>query len=131
VHLIGRNKLDTVWLGVGPGHKLLTICNCCPCCCLWKMLPDVDSSISRKITRMPSVSVAVTERCVGCGLCVGEVCFVDAIRMDDDLAAIGAACRGCGRCVEVCPVDAIELSFDEDLFVRESIQRLSPLVDLS
>ena len=40
VHMIGRNKLDTVWLGVDPGHKLLTICNCCPCCCLWKMLPD-------------------------------------------------------------------------------------------
>jgi hypothetical protein len=34
VHLIGRNKLDTVWLGVGPGDKLLTICHCCPCCCL-------------------------------------------------------------------------------------------------
>lgn len=31
VHLIGRNKLDAVWLNVGPGNKLLTICNCCPC----------------------------------------------------------------------------------------------------
>ncbi len=39
VHLIGRNKLDTVWLGVGPGDQLLTICNCCPCCCLWRLLP--------------------------------------------------------------------------------------------
>jgi ferredoxin len=51
--------------------------------------------------------------------------------MDGELAVIGDACRGCGRCVEICPADAIELSFDEDLFVRESIQRLSPLVDLS
>jgi D-arabinose 1-dehydrogenase-like Zn-dependent alcohol dehydrogenase len=29
------------------------------------------------------------------------------------------------------PADAIRLSFDESLFVKESIQRLSPLVDLS
>ena len=131
VHLIGRNKLDTVWLGIGPGHKLLTICNCCPCCCLWKMIPEIDSFIAHKITKMPTVSVAVTESCVGCGLCVEGVCFVDAIRMDDEFAVIGDACRGCGRCLEICPADAIELSFDEDLSVRESIQRLSPLVDLS
>jgi hypothetical protein len=41
VHLIGRNKLDTVWLKVNPGEKLLTICNCCDCCCLWRILPHV------------------------------------------------------------------------------------------
>jgi hypothetical protein len=33
--------------------------------------------------------------------------------------------------VEICPADAIELSFDEELFVRDSIERLSPLVDLT
>jgi len=42
VHLIGKNKLDTVWLNAGPGDKLMTICNCCPCCCLWKILPDIS-----------------------------------------------------------------------------------------
>jgi hypothetical protein len=39
VHLVGRNKLDTIWLGVGPGDRLLTICWCCPCCWLWRILP--------------------------------------------------------------------------------------------
>jgi hypothetical protein len=34
VHMIGRNRLDTLWLNIGPGDRLLTICNCCPCCCL-------------------------------------------------------------------------------------------------
>jgi len=131
VHLIGRNKLDTVWLGAHPGHKLLTICNCCPCCCLWKMIPYIDPSISCKITRMPSVMVSVTEDCTGCGLCAEEVCFVDAIRMEEDRAVIGDGCRGCGRCVEVCPAEAIELSLDRGFFLRGSIDRLSPLVDLS
>jgi ferredoxin len=131
VHLVGRNKLDSVWLGAHPGHKLLTVCNCCPCCCLWKMLPDLDPSIGRKVQKMPSVTVAVTEDCVGCGLCAEGVCFVDAIHMDGELAVIGEACRGCGRCTEVCPVEAIELSLDEELFLRESIERLSPLVELT
>jgi hypothetical protein len=30
----------------------------------------------------------------------------------------------------MCPVDAIELSVDEDHFVRASIERISPLVDV-
>ncbi|MGC9780951.1 MAG: ferredoxin [Candidatus Heimdallarchaeota archaeon] len=46
IELIGRNKLDKQWLDVKPEHKLLTICNCCECCCLWKMLPNLDLKIS-------------------------------------------------------------------------------------
>ena len=34
VHVIGRNELDALWLGVRPGYKLLTVCNCCHCCCI-------------------------------------------------------------------------------------------------
>ncbi len=49
VHLIGRNKLDPLWLGVGPGDKLLTICNCCPCCCLWRVLPYLSPQIGDQI----------------------------------------------------------------------------------
>jgi ferredoxin len=131
VHLIGRNKLDVVWLGANPGNKLLTICHCCPCCCLWKMIPQIDPSIGRKITKMPGVTVSVTEECVGCGLCAEGVCFVDAIRMEHELAVIGDACRGCGRCVEACPTEAIELSFDQELSMQQSIDRISPLVDIS
>ena len=41
VHIVGRNKLDSFWLNTGPKEDLLTICNCCPCCCLWKMAPDL------------------------------------------------------------------------------------------
>jgi ferredoxin len=131
VHLIGRNKLDTVWLDVGPGDKLLTVCNCCPCCCLWRMLPQVAPQISAKITRMPGVTVAVSDRCVGCGTCTEGVCFADAIYVVDNRAVISDACRGCGRCVEVCPQGAIEISIEYSQFVGESIARISPLVDVS
>jgi ferredoxin len=131
VHLIGRNKLDTLWLGVGPGDRLLTICNCCPCCCLWRVLPHVASQIGDKITRMPGVTVAVTDRCIGCGTCTRQVCFVDAIHLVNDRAVINDACRGCGRCMDVCPQQAIEISIVNDHMVKASIDRIAPLVDVS
>ncbi|RLG21173.1 ferredoxin [Methanosarcinales archaeon] len=44
-------------------------------------------------------------KCVGCGECV-SVCPVDAIEVCV-VAKIGDKCIGCGRCVMYCPVDAI------------------------
>ena len=131
VHMVGRNKLDSIWLGVKPGHKLLTVCKCCPCCCLWRVIPHLAPAISSKVTGMPGVAVTVTGRCVGCGTCTQGVCFVDAIHLGGGRAVINSACRGCGRCVEICPHQAIELAIQDDQFVRRSIERLSPLVDIS
>ncbi|MFW9794050.1 MAG: DUF362 domain-containing protein [Candidatus Thorarchaeota archaeon] len=130
VHLIGRNKLDAVWLGVSPGDKLLTVCNCCPCCCLWKILPDVNPEIGRKITKMKGVEVSVTDACIGCGICTEDVCFADAISLVDEKAKISGQCRGCGRCVETCPENAIEMKIDSRHFVEDSIERVSAVVDV-
>ncbi len=130
IHLIGRNKLDAQWLGVSPGEKLLTVCNCCPCCCLWKILPDVNPEIGRKVTKMQGVHVRVTDACVGCGTCTQDVCFVDAIHLVDSHAVINEHCRGCGRCVEVCPENAIEMRIDNNQFVEDSIARVTSAVDV-
>lgn len=132
VHLIGRNKLDMVWLNVNPGEKLMTICNCCPCCCLWKVLPDITPDIGDKVSRMPGITVHVTDGCVGCGACAKDVCFVNAIHMEDKRAVINdQACRGCGRCVEICPNQAIQLDIDNENYISESIRRLESAVDVT
>lgn len=131
VHMIGRNKLDTVWTGAHPGHKLLTVCNCCPCCCLWKILPDITPRVSSKVTRMPGVQVTVTDACKGCKLCTRDICFVGALSLNGKQAVIGEACRGCGRCVAVCPLDAIELTVEDTRFVEQTIARIEPLVDVT
>ena len=130
VHMIGRNKLDAIWLGAGPGEKLMTICNCCPCCCLWKFLPDITPRISAKVNRLPGVSVTVNDSCLGCGDCTQGICFVDAIQLVDDHAQIGVNCRGCGQCVDVCPNEAIELSIQEKDFVDHTIHHITQLVDV-
>jgi len=131
VHLVGRNKLDSVWLNVGPGHRLLTICSCCPCCCLWRILPHVRGPIADKVTRMPGVTVRVEEACQGCGSCLEGICFVDAIQLRGQRAQITDRCRGCGRCVSHCPNEAIQIHIDSPDYVDRSIERLGRSVDLS
>jgi heterodisulfide reductase subunit A-like polyferredoxin len=87
--------------------------------------------ISAKTTRMPGVKVTVNGQCVGCGTCTRGVCFIDAIHLVDNHAVRSDECRGCGRCVDVCPQGAIQISIDESQFVEKTIERLATLVDLS
>jgi len=129
VHLIGRNKLDTVWLSVGPGEKLLTVCNCCTCCCLWKMLPDLNPMIGDKITRMEGVELTVSDDCVGCGTSM-ESCFVNAIQLVNGKAQISEECRGCGRCVEVCPEEAIKITAPDLDDIDNTIRRIENAIEL-
>jgi ferredoxin len=131
VHMVGRNKLDVLWLGAGPGEKLLTVCSCCPCCCLWKVLPEITPKISSKVNRLPGVNVVVTDDCLGCGDCTLGICFVEAIQVVDDKAFISSDCRGCGRCVEICPNEAIDLSIEVHSYVDNAILQLSELVDVN
>ena len=132
VHLIGRDKIDSVWLGTGGKENLLSICSCCPCCCLWKMLPNLSVSISATVTRMPGVLVTVdAERCSGCGACVKKgICYLNAIHLIDEKAKISEGCRGCGRCVEFCPRKAISLHIEDSDFLTSAIKRIEPLVDV-
>ncbi len=131
VHMIGRNLLDKQWLGVKPGNKLLSICNCCPCCCLWRVSPIIAPKIASKIKKMPGVEVRVTEKCVGCGTCTNGVCFVDAIHMVNEHAFINENCRGCGRCIDICPQNAIELLINDKEYIIKSIKRIDKLVDVT
>ena len=130
VHIIGRNKLDSIWLNTGHKRDLMTICNCCPCCCLWNMTRNISDEIGGVFKRLDGVSVSVdTDRCIGCGSC-HDICFTKAVTIDNGKCSIDLGmCRGCGRCVEVCPTDSITLEFDESVVGRE-VDRIHSLVDL-
>jgi ferredoxin len=126
-HLVGRNKLDALWLGTGDPDRLLTICNCCPCCCLWKILPSVSPAIGSKVTKMPGLETVVTDRCTGCGACA-KTCFMNAISIKDGRAAISDQCRGCGRCAVQCPRQAIEVRMGD---LDETLRRITAAVDVT
>ena len=130
VHLIGRDKIDAIWMGVVPSTKLMTICNCCPCCCLFKFLPNLAPKLQKKVEKMPGVEVFVTEDCNGCGQCTQDVCFIDAIHLENGKAVIREDCRGCGNCAEACPIDAIRVVYDPENTIHQTIARLSSVVDV-
>ncbi len=131
VHLIGRDKIDAVWMGVNASTKLMTLCNCCPCCCLFKFVPHLSPKLRAKLERMPGVSVVVhEEKCIGCGKCLVNTCFVNAIHVVDGKAVIDPSCHGCANCVEACPTGALELHIDNADYINKAIQRLEEAVDV-
>jgi ferredoxin len=131
VHMIGRNLLDKQWLGVKPGYKLLSICNCDPCCCLWRITPIVNPKIGSKVQKMPGVEIKVTDKCIGCGTCSKGICFVDAIHIENNRAVISEDCKGCGRCVEICPQNAITLTIKDNDYVKKSIEQIDKIIDVT
>ncbi|HUT54607.1 MAG TPA: 4Fe-4S binding protein [bacterium] len=124
VHAVGRSGIDPVWLNVGPPDRLLTICNCCPCCCIARTVPYSHPVLGEKYSRMPGVEVRVTEDCVGCGECE-DACIFMALSMEDGRAVINPdICRGCGRCASLCPEEAIEVVVEDPAFLDKTIERL-------
>ena len=115
-HIIGRNKIDTFWMNVHPGRGLLTICHCCPCCCLWKVYPNLDEEISGKLERLDGVSIRLhEENCRKCMKCLDEVCMFQAINLENDKITINQdICRGCGLCVNACKFNAITIDYNDE-----------------
>lgn len=130
VHIIGRNRIDSVWLNTGPHDELLSICNCCECCCLWKMAPMLSTDIASSITPMEGVSIVIEpEGCIRCGVCT-DTCFTGAIDLSEGLRHNPHICLVCGRCAEKCPRGNIKVLMSSDA-ISDAIKRVEPLVDVN
>jgi len=130
VHVIGRNKLDSFWLKARPDYKLLTVCNCCPCCCITRYIAHSSSKVRATATKMPGAIVEVTDKCKGCGLCT-KVCVFNAIAVINKKAKINEECRACGRCVNICPQNAVKVTLTDEDYINKAIKRIDGLVDIT
>ncbi|NVM54997.1 MAG: 4Fe-4S binding protein [Candidatus Helarchaeota archaeon] len=130
---IGRLRADSWLMGALPdtGH-FMSLCHCCPCCCVLGVLTYGRASLGRLIERMEGITVKVNRAiCVGCGQCA-EVCIFDAMKMYNGKAVIDQEkCKGCGRCERKCPNEAITITLDDPSSIDETIARISAHVDVS
>jgi electron transport complex protein RnfB len=99
-------------------QKIVNICCCCGCCC------QVLKSIKRHprpatIVSTPFVASLNTYTCKGCGKCV-ERCQMEALRLEDDKAVLDVdRCIGCGLCVSTCPTSSLSLVRKPDAEQKE------------
>jgi Na+-translocating ferredoxin:NAD+ oxidoreductase subunit B len=84
-----------------------TICNCCPCCCIFLERAKMDLPRGHQPSNyMLSIS---SETCQACGLCT-QRCPVDALTLEGEkLSCNEDRCLGCGVCVHTCPTQSLTL----------------------
>jgi ferredoxin len=132
VHMMGRTWGDSAII-TGRGatknhHKLMMVCNCCNCCCGGRIYPNAGQDFKNLIQRMPGVDIKVNDNCTGCKTCV-STCMFDGIRYKNGKAYKTEDCTFCGRCADVCPEKAIEITFKEER-LSDGIKHFTRLVDL-
>jgi ferredoxin len=129
---IAHTWIDPVAFGLTHFHRLMFICFCCDCCCLYRThMEKRGPNLDRAYKKLPGISITVNpEKCNGCGICV-ERCFVSEMTLVNGIATTSEDCKGCGRCVEVCPEEAVSLSIEnEELLYRQLRDRISAVADI-
>ncbi len=124
--------IDPVAFWSVPFNKLMFICFCDDCCCLYRThMKKRGENLNKAYKKLPGVEVSINyDECNGCGVCADR-CFVAAIQMKDGLPVIGQDCKGCGRCVQVCPQHAVEIHFeDKDTLVANLVERINKVADI-
>jgi ferredoxin len=104
--------------------KGVVVCLCCDCCCDIRLgLRMGTDAFKKKVVRPEGVSVIVSDECQLCGDCAEpEVCSVRAIHLGPEKSIIDLdLCVGCGKCIGVCPDQAISFVFDPELDIVGSL----------
>lgn len=114
--LVVHSWFDAYILGIAY-CQMLGVCFCCDRCCVIRQgLRTGPPAFWDTVVRLPGLTVTVGPDCVGCGKCI-EMCYVQAISLSDGKARIGPTCKGCGRCAAACPRGAITLRLDDQVDV--------------
>jgi ferredoxin len=84
----------------------MSICNCCPCCCI--LLYSVYKGFPEILGHSGFKPVLNPDACIGCGECETR-CPFHAISTDGVAAIDPGKCLGCGNCAVICPEKAIAM----------------------
>ncbi len=129
VSCVGKFKGDAIMLGVKDHHRMMTICHCCPCCCISTSIHLASKHARDLLVKLEGLKVEVNENCNGCARCV-EACIFKQIKVFNGRAVIGEECKGCGRCAMVCKRNAISVSIDNPRYVQACMDRINAMVSI-
>jgi len=126
--------IDPVAFGLPDFRRLMFICFCDDCCCLYRThMKRRGPNLERASKKLPGLETVIdADLCDGCGRCV-PACFVGAITIENGKAVIGASCKSCGRCADLCPTGAARLVVTEseaDIF-QQVMERIEKVADIS
>jgi ferredoxin len=127
---IGKFRLDAFALGLKGHQRLMSICFCCPCCCLYEIVPHVAPEFQNMVVPLEGIKIEVSEDCDGCGACL-DSCLFDQARLVDGRLVPGELCKVCGRCAMTCPEDAVKVTIEDPSYIDECIARLGARVDVT
>lgn len=134
IPLLGRAMDEAEGFGVPDTGHFLSMCFCCPCCCIDGVIVTNASTGLNIFQRMDGLTVGPVDEdlCTGCEECL-DVCVFKGIEMIDDKAFIrDKYCLGCGRCESVCPSGAISITLDDKTSrVKEIIDKIESHVEVS
>jgi UDP-glucose 4-epimerase len=132
IPLLGRAMDEAEGFGIPDTGHFLSMCFCCPCCCVNGRIVRYASKGLNIFYRMEGLTVTVDkELCVGCEACL-EVCVFKGMEMVDGLAQVNQEyCLGCGRCEGICPNEAISISLDDPHCVDELITTIEAHVEVN
>ena len=132
IPVFGKHPGETYGIGAKDTGHLMSMCFCCPCCCINGKIANNATSELQVFTRMEGLTVEVDpDTCVGCEDCM-EVCVFEGMEMIDGIARVNQEkCLGCGRCEQVCPNNAITITLDDPKRLDEFIRRIEAKVDVS
>jgi len=132
IPLLGRAMDEAEGFGVPDTGHFLSMCFCCPCCCVDGKIVRYAPKSLNMFSRMEGITVKVDEDlCVGCGECL-EVCVFMGMEMIDEKARVNQDnCLGCGRCESTCPNESISIEISDLSSVDELIKKLEAHVDVS
>ena len=99
---------NLVQFGENVQEEVGFICNCCGCCCE-ALIVARKFGFYNPVHTTNFIPKIIEEKCTGCGKCV-SICPVEAMTLVTASDPLdGDQCLGCGVCFKGCNVDALKL----------------------
>jgi ferredoxin/predicted transcriptional regulator len=89
--------------------RAYVLCNCCKCCCVYLNTNKEVRDFGISLMAVRFQAQVDNENCTGCGECV-DLCQLEALQLSDDIVRVNEKyCIGCGVCVSACPTGCMSL----------------------